>query len=291
MEVKPNMKSMTGYGRAEISAHGQRLLLQLRSVNHRYREISIHLPKNWLSYEELLRKELQIHLSRGKVDLYVQLEPLNGTIQMLNWQRVEEWIGLLRTLRERFHLSGEIDVRTILEIPEIFHTQVDAEYDWSVPLREAVTLACQQLDEMRRREGLIIQEELRRRNQLVLEHVDEIQQHSEQLLALFRHRLLQRLEALGVEMPEEKLHTELLVFAEKANIDEELTRLRSHCQQFSRIVEEPGPVGKKLDFLLQEMSREIHTISAKVPDPTLNQHILTIKSEIDKMREQIQNVE
>ncbi|OUM87726.1 MAG: YicC family protein [Bacillus thermozeamaize] len=286
------MKSMTGYGRAEVSAHGQRLVLQIRSVNHRYREISVHLPKNWLSYEELLRKELQSHLSRGKVDLYVQLEPVDGTLQTLNWQRVEDWIRLLRTLKERFQLPGEVDIRTILEIPEIFHTQVDDEFDWSEPLREAAALACQQLNQMRRREGQVIQEDLRRRNRLVLEQVEEMQRHAEQMLEIYRGRLLQRLEALGVEkIAEEKLYTELLIFAEKANIDEELTRLRSHCQQFARIVEEPGPVGKKLDFLLQEMSREIHTISAKVPDPTLNQHILTTKSEIDKMREQIQNVE
>jgi uncharacterized protein (TIGR00255 family) len=285
------MKSMTGYGRAEVVSNGQRLIVEIRSVNHRYRDISIHLPKHWLVYEQLLRKELQSHFSRGKVDVYVQREPVNGLQSTFDWQRAEEWIRLLRTLKDRYHLSGDIDVQTVLLLPDIWQTEAREEVDWSRPLQEAVTGACRQLDEMRRREGAVIRTELCERNARVVEYVQQMQQQSGQLLERYRQRLQERMHALGVAVPEEKLHAELLVFAEKANVDEELSRLRSHCQQLCRIVEEPGANGKKLDFLLQEMSREIHTISAKVPDPTLNPHILATKDEIDKMREQIQNVE
>ena len=285
------MKSMTGYGRGEIVAHGQRLMVEVRSVNHRYRDISIHLPKHWLVYEPLLRKELQSYFSRGKVDVYVQREPVNGLIAAIDWGRLEEWIQLLRTVKERYHLAGDIDVQTVLRQPDIWQTETPDDKDWSGPLRTVVAEACRQLDEMRQREGAVIQNELCQRNERIVELVRQIQQRSGQLLERYRGRLQERLQALGVPIPDERLHAELLVFAEKANVDEELSRLHSHCLQLYEIVQESGANGKKLDFLLQEMGREIHTISAKMPDPTLNPTILSIKDEIDKMREQIQNVE
>ncbi|OJF17451.1 MAG: YicC family protein [Bacillaceae bacterium G1] len=290
MEVKP-MKSMTGYGRGEVVANGQRLIVEIRSVNHRYRDISVHLPKHWLAYEQPVRKELQAYFFRGKVDVYVQREPVDGLVSTLNWERTEQWIHLLRTLKERYQLAGDIDVKTVLLLPDLWQTDVPEDVDWSRPLLEALTEACRQWDEMRRREGALIQKELCARNARVVEYVQQMQQESGRLLERYRRRLQERLHALGVDIPEEKLHAELLLFAEKANVDEELSRLQSHCWQFARIVEEMGANGKKLDFLLQEMSREIHTISAKVPDPTLNPLILATKDEIDKMREQIQNVE
>lgn len=285
------MKSMTGYGRGEIVANGQRLVVEIRSVNHRFRDVSIHLPKPWLAYEPLLRKELQPYYSRGKVDVYVQREPVHGPLSAFDWQRAQEWICLLRDVKERFQLAGDIDLQTVLLQPDIWQTETEEDVDWSDPLRQAVTEACRQWDDMRRREGAVIAEELRRRNAQVMEYVQQMLRQSDGLLERYRQRLQERLQELGVAVSEEKLHAELLIFAEKANVAEELSRLESHCQQLSRIVEEPGANGKKLDFLLQEMGREIHTISAKVPDPSLNPVILATKDEIDKMREQIQNVE
>lgn len=285
------MKSMTGYGRGETVAHGRRLIVEIRSVNHRYRDIAIHLPKHWLAYETLLRKELQTCFSRGKVDVYVQREPAGGLMSTMDWKRAEEWIGLLRAMKERFQLAGELDLQTVLLRPELWQSEGEDDYDWSQPLLEALRAACRQLDEMRQREGTAIRNELCRRNEQVLAYVRQMREKAEPLLERHRQRLQERMRQLVADISEERLYAELLLLAEKANVEEELSRLHSHCQQLFQIVDEAGANGKKLDFLLQEMGREIHTISAKAPDPTLNPLILATKDEIDKMREQVQNVE
>jgi len=285
------MKSMTGYGRGEIVANGRRLIVEIRSVNHRYRDISIHLPKHRLAYEPMLRKEVQAFFSRGKVDVYVQWEPVDGMKATIDWKRAEEWIELLRTVKNRFHLAGDVDLQTVLLQPELWQSDGQDEFDWSLPLRDVVQAACRQLNEMREREGAVIRNELCRRNGQIVEYIRRMREQSGQLVERYRCRLQERMQVLGVDIPEEKLYAEFALMAEKANVEEELNRLHSHSQQLFHIVDESGPNGKKLDFLLQEMSREIHTISAKVPDPALNPLILATKDEIDKMREQVQNVE
>lgn len=291
------LRSMTGYGHSEGYDAGALFRVDIRSVNHRFQEIMVRMPRELVQLEELVKKEVQSTFTRGRLDVLVAIEP-DETIDRqakMNWKLAEEVVQLVRESKERFGLSGEMSVSDFVLIPDMLAVQeVEANVEaWQEPLLRVVREACAALLEMRILEGQELAKDLMQRVENVREHVAKIRSHAPKVIESYRERLVERVRDFlqGVEVDEGRLLTEVALYAEKSNIDEELIRLDSHCKQFRHILSLDEPSGRKLDFLVQEMNREINTVGSKANDLAISQAVVEVKSELEKIREQVQNVE
>ncbi|MBN2908311.1 YicC family protein [Polycladomyces sp. WAk] len=296
MAENRNIRSMTGYGRGDREKDGIRFIVEIRSVNHRFLEIMVRLPSGWMMMEDPVKKAVQSVVKRGRVDVFVTLETEDREqTAEVDWQLAQSIVDNVREMNQRLGLSGEPTAMDLLQIPQVWalrEREIEPELHQSL-LLEAVHEACEALLRMRQREGQALAEDLARRIGNLTRLVDQIRERAPVVVEEYRTRLRQRLSEFlsEVNIDEDRLLTEAAIFADKSDIQEELTRLESHARQFLQSLGSNEPVGRRLDFLLQEMNREVNTIGSKSGDRLISSWVVECKSELEKMKEQVQNIE
>ena len=293
------IKSMTGYGRGEHKGVERSFSVELRAVNHRYLETSVKLPRRFAFAEELIKKAVKERISRGKLDVFLNYIPGTESETGLKLD-----LGLARQYYEKLdelskalpELDRDQSVMAIASLPDVL-VQIPSEDDQEkigAEIREAVEAAIDSFDAMRAAEGARLLEDILMRAGIIEDTVLKIEEYAPSVEKQYYEKLAARLSELldGAEIPRERLLTEAAVFADKANITEEIVRLKSHAAQLRSMTADPKePVGKKLDFLVQEMNREANTIGSKANDINITESVLVLKAEIEKIREQVQNIE
>lgn len=293
------IKSMTGYGTAERDLPLGKVTVEARSINHKYLDISLRLPRGLFTLESTVRDLVKKRISRGRVDLTMRIDPSASTVPRYRLEAdtslAEEYIRLLDTLREKFGLKGEVTVDHIAGVREIvpfLEVKEDTEL-YGEEIASVTEQALGALDESRRREGEVLEADLMGRLEAARKLVEEIKGRAPLVVDAYRERLRERVRALleGTDFDERRFHQEVAYFAERSDVSEEVIRIESHLHQFETKLKEEGPAGRGLDFILQEMNRETNTIGAKATDVDIAHKVIEIKGELEKMREQVQNIE
>ena len=293
------IKSMTGFGRSEYSDGKRNIICEIRSVNHRYSDITVKMPRRYSFVEDKIKQTVKEKLVRGKVDVSINVENLteNDVVIKLNQLAAEQYYDNLKELKEQFGLSGEIDLSLMAGMPDVLKAvpDVDDEDELTKAILVPVAEASANLEKMRAIEGARLADDLIKKGGTIKGILDQIEERSPLVVKDYMEKLRARIAELldgAAEIPEDRILTEAAIFADKCAIDEEITRLNSHLLQLKSILTgSESTVGKKLDFLVQEMNREANTIGSKANDITITNHMLNIKSEIEKIREQVQNIE
>ncbi|MDR2087969.1 MAG: YicC family protein [Clostridiales Family XIII bacterium] len=293
------VKSMTGFGRGEHSDGKRTVTAEVRSVNHRYCDISVRLPRRYGFVEEHVRAVVKERVRRGKIDVSFLIDSVaaDDARVRLNMAAAEQYVSNLRALQERFDLGGGIDLGLLAGMPDIMKQSPDTENEEEIRavFETALRRALLRFDGMRAAEGAGLSEDIRARGERIAVCVGEIEGFAPEIVRAYADKLRERIRELvggEIELPEERIACEAALFADKSNITEELVRLKSHLRQLGSILSEDGEtIGKKLDFLAQEFNREANTIGAKANDLRITKRMLEMKSEIEKIREQIQNIE
>jgi uncharacterized protein (TIGR00255 family) len=291
------IKSMTGFGRGEWQGDGKKLEVEIKSVNHRYCDISLRLPRKLNPLETQARNFLRQRISRGRIEVFVQIAESALAEQKLeiDLNLAKDYYLGLKALQENLGISGEVRLETLAGFRDIFarkETEPDLEKEWE-SLRTALEGALAGLEAMRRDEGRKLKEDFLARLSALERSVREIEEKAPLSLKASRDRLAQRVQELsgGLGIDEARLAQEVAFLAERSDTTEELVRLHSHLKQFREMLNSPEPAGRKLEFLLQEINREANTIGSKANDAGISYGVVEIKSELEKLREQIQNVE
>ncbi|MDR6227224.1 YicC/YloC family endoribonuclease [Desmospora profundinema] len=295
--TQTTIQSMTGYGQGDCEVSGARLHVEIRSVNHRFLEMTIRMPAGWGVMEEEVKSVLRRHLRRGKVNLTLSIEgtPASRREIDVDWELADGLVQVARSLKERYGLSGDITLSQLLQHPDLLQLEeanIQPEA-YREPLLETVETAARSLVGMRRKEGESLARDLLTRLQTLERLAEEIGVRAPQVVNQYRKRLGERLRDFldTASLDEDRILAEAALFADKADIAEELTRLRSHVVQFREALQRNEAVGRRLDFLIQEMNREVNTIGAKANDASIGSRVVECKSELEKMREQVQNIE
>lgn len=291
------IKSMTGFGRGEHEEFGRSYIVEIKSVNHRYSDISVKLPKQLSYLEDTIRKIVSEHISRGKIDIYItQNKYSEDEIKVtVDKALVSSYIKALNELRDTYKLEDDITVSNVSRFPDVLmvdRVEDDKDKVWNT-LSAAIEESLKNLTEMREREGQKLFDDLTKRADYIRSMVDEIKGRSPIVVQEYKTKLEERIKQLLDDVPvdESRIAQEVAIFADKSSITEEIVRLYSHIDQLQSILGEDDPVGRKLDFLVQEMNREINTIGSKASDIIITRYVVDVKSEIEKIREQIQNIE
>lgn len=291
------IRSMTGYGRAEVLVNGRNILVEIRSVNHRYFEFSCRSPRAYGFLESRLKTYLQGKLSRGKVDVNVSIQTVEGSSAsvQVNRELAASYVQALRALEEPLGLRDDLSLSVISRFSDIFTVNKETEDEdaiWADVLQVADE-ATGRFVQMRETEGAKMKEDVESRLDFILQAVEQVEARSPKTVEEYRARLYNKMsEVLGnTQIDEQRILTEAALYAEKIAVSEETVRLRSHVGQFRAILAQGGPVGRKLGFLIQECNRETNTIGSKAQDIEIARIVVDIKSEIEKIREQIQNIE
>ena len=291
------IKSMTGYGRAVATVNGREFTVELRSVNNRYLDCTVKLPRSLSFAEDAVKQAVKASVSRGKVDVFISLksESADDTTITLNKAILEGYLTAMRQMVADFEIKDDISVSTVARLPEVFSVekpQVDEE-QLMQDLMSVVQQALAGYDAMRCAEGQALDADLRSRGETILAFVAQVEQGNAQTVIDYRTRLEAKLREVlsSTNIDESRILTEAAIFADKVAVDEETVRLRSHLAQMNEMLTTGGAVGRKLDFLLQEMNREANTIGSKCTDVRLARIVVDIKAELEKIREQTQNVE
>ena len=293
-------KSMTGFGRGVYTDELRSVTVELRSVNHRYSDITVKMPRRYQFAEDTIKNIVKGVAPRGKIDVFVNVDNIaaDDTAVELNIPLAKRYFETLQTIKEEMpQLSGEPTLAMIANFPDVVKSAA-AEEDEELVLKaltEAAKDAAANLDAMRITEGAKLMEDILQRGQLIEQTVCGIEVYAPEVAKNYAAKMKERIqELLGDEatIPEDRIVLEAAVFADKSNITEEMVRLKSHCSQLKSIAADTsGPIGKKLDFLVQEMNRESNTIGSKANDIRITNDVLLLKAEIEKIREQVQNIE
>ena len=291
------MKSMTGYGRARLVLHGRTVTVELRAVNHRYLDCTVKAPRQFGFLDDAVKKAAAARIARGKTEIYVSVETDEGgdLSVTVNHALAERYLTALRELSEKYGLRDDVTVMSLAKMPDVLGSE-RIEQDADELTQDVLTVfseACDGFDQMREREGEKLAEDVRSRAAVIETLVTEVEKRSPERVAEYREKLFARMREVleGTDVDETRIVTEAAIYADKTAVDEETVRLRSHLQQLDGMLNEEKPVGRKLDFLVQEMNREANTIGSKANDVSMAQTVVNIKSEIEKIREQIQNIE
>ncbi len=291
------IKSMTGYGAAEEVINGRNIRVEIKSVNHRYFEYSARVPRSYGFLEEKLKRLLSATISRGKVDVGVMIQTVEGVSEeiTINREIAKSYIDALRSVKDEFHLKDDLSLSSIAKFPDVFtvvKVQTDEEALWE-DVETVAKKAVAAFVEMRETEGKKMKADILNRAAYIEKKVGFIEERSPETVKEYRERLYNKmLEVLdGKQIDEARIIQEAAIYSDKVAVDEETVRLRSHIAQLREIVELSEPIGRKLDFLIQEVNREINTTGSKCSDVEIAQVVVDIKSEIEKIREQIQNIE
>ncbi|MDD6201780.1 MAG: YicC family protein [Lachnospiraceae bacterium] len=291
------IKSMTGFGRCEVSEENRKITVEMKSVNHRYLDVNIKMPKKLNFFESSIRNLLKEYMQRGKVDLFITYEDLSENNVTVTYHKevAAEYLSYLKQMADDFGLENDVRVAALSRYPEVF-TLDDVEIDeagiWKT-LEKALRGAAEGFVETRIREGEHLRDDLIAKLDGMLTVVDFISERSPQIIKEYKNRLTEKVqEMLGdTQVDEARLLTEVTIFADKVCVDEEIVRLRSHIETTKQTLLEGGGIGRKLDFLAQEMNREANTILSKANDLAISNKGIELKTEIEKVREQIQNIE
>ena len=290
------MKSMTAYAKGEKIWESLTFTLEIRTLNHRYRDIVLKVPQRLFLLEERIKRLISTYIQRGRVDCIVKMSGNTNELNTIaiNWEAARAYKRLLELLKAGLSLKGEITIDMFLGVKDIFTTdekENDTELLWP-PLEEALREVLEKIDEMRKKEGENLKEDLEKRLKYVNELVEAIENQAPKVIEHYRQRLKQRIkEFIKQEVDENRLLQEVVFLAERSDITEEIVRLKSHLKQFANLLNTDEPIGRKLDFLLQEMHREINTLGVKANDTFISQQVVEIKTELEKMRQQVQNIE
>ena len=291
------IKSMTGYGRAVETVNGREFTVELRSVNNRYLDCTVKLPRSVSFAEEAVKQAVKASVSRGKVDVYITIksEGASDTKVSLNKELLGEYLAAMKQMVTEFGIRDDISVSTVSRLPEVFTVEkpeVD-EDQLKADLMGVVAKALEGYDAMRCAEGKALDTDLRSRGKTIENLVSQVEAGNGQTVIDYRSRLENKLKEVlaNTSIDESRILTEAAIFADKVAVDEETVRLRSHLQQMNNMLSGGGAVGRKLDFLLQEMNREANTIGSKCSDVKLARIVVEIKAELEKIREQTQNIE
>ena len=291
------IKSMTGFGRCEVTEGERKYTVEMKSVNHRYLDVNIKMPKSLNFFESTIRTLLKEYMERGKVDLYITYEDLSEERFSLkyNEELAGEYLGYLKKMSETFGLDNDIRVSTLSRYPDVLsmeQVEIDEKEIW-IGLEKAIRGACEQFVESRITEGENLKTDLIAKLDNMLTYVDFIEERSPIIMKDYRERIENKVkELLGdKQIDESRIAMEVVIFADKICVDEEMVRLRSHIKGMKATLEAGGGIGRKLDFIAQEMNREANTILSKANDLAISDTGINLKTDIEKVREQIQNVE
>lgn len=293
------VKSMTGFGRSEHCDGKRNIIVEIKSVNHRYNDISVRMPKKYSFAEEKIKSLVKDVIKRGKIDISVMVENItesDSNVQ-LNTMIAEQYYENLKALAKNFNLIEDISLSLVASLPDVLKLKPDVDDEEAIieMIKIPVSDAVKKLDKMRNEEGIKLAEDIILRGNVILDYVKKIEKRAPSVVSEYRERLHERIsELLGDSMAadEERLAMETAIFADKCSITEELVRLNSHILQLKSSIERNNePSGRKLDFLVQELNREVNTIGSKANDLEITKMVVNLKSEIEKIREQIQNIE
>jgi uncharacterized protein (TIGR00255 family) len=291
------IRSMTGYGREELQMDGMHIVVELKSVNHRYFEYGSRLPYGYGFLDERLKPFLQNRISRGKVDVSVWIHTVDapGSTVTVNFDLASGYVEAMREMASRLGLRDDISVSALSRYPDILtvtKTAADEDAVWTA-VQTVATGAVDKFTAMREREGAKLREDVLSRADTILEAVEEIEKRSPETVRLHMEKVQTRMQELlsGANVDEQRLLTEAALFADKVAVAEETVRLRSHIDQLRQMLSGDEAIGRKLDFLVQEMNRETNTIGSKAQDAAMARIVVNVKAEIEKIREQIQNIE
>ena len=291
------MQSMTGYGKAEYSEGGITLTVELKTVNNRFLDVIPKYPRAFVSLDDLIRKTVQSKIKRGRVELFVTYQNTNesGKTLVVDKSLAEQYVRLAKEFSSEYSLSNDFNVMSLIKSPDVVTEQMgeDKTEELAEILRSTLEKALDNLIEMRRVEGEKLEKDILSRADVVERLVGEVAERAPKIRSDYEERIRVRMaEILGdVKYDESRLLQEVAIFADKSNIDEELTRLKSHISQLREICKSGVDTGKKLDFLMQEFNRETNTVCSKSNDLEITKRGLALKNEIEKMREQVQNIE
>jgi len=291
------IKSMTGFGRGSIDNDERGYVIEIKSVNHRYLDLNLKLPRNIISLEDRVRKYLQQYLTRGKVDVFItqNIFKQEGAQAYLNTQLVDSYFKCLQGIKERYNVIDDISVAILARMPDAIytnHNEEDLEEIWSL-ISMALKKAVDNLIMMRQNEGTKLFETILEKCAIIINSLDGIKERAPLVTKDYSNKLRERISELSIGVPidENRISLEISLYADKSSIDEEIVRLNSHIIQLRDTLKQEDSVGRKLDFIVQEMNREANTIGSKAGDLTLVNLVLVIKNEIEKIREQVQNIE
>jgi uncharacterized protein (TIGR00255 family) len=291
------IKSMTGYGRATRTADGCEITVELRSVNNRYLDCSVKLPRLCGFAEDGVKNRVKQSISRGKVDVFVSVSLAAGQDEKITLNRpvVEGYLEALRAMAKDYGLKDDLTVTALSRLPDVFDVQKEEtdEQQLTEDILEVTDEAAKKFDEMRAAEGEALDRDVRSRAAAILSLVEKVEARSPETVKEYRARLTAKMEEVlsGAGVDEARILQEAAIYADKIAVDEETVRLRSHLSQLDSMLTTGGPVGRKLDFLLQELNREANTIGSKCNDLEQTNTVVEIKAELEKIREQIQNIE
>lgn len=291
------IKSMTGFGRCEVLKDSRKFTVELKSVNHRYLDANIRMPKKLNFFETSIRTLLKSYADRGKVDIFITYEDLSQSQVSVKYNAAlaAEYLKYLNQMAEEFSLDNDVRVSTLSRYPEVFTMEECSEDEdelWN-GLKEALEGAFSQFVEMRTKEGERLKEDILLKLDLLSEQIRFIEERSPQIIAEYRTKLEEKMRELleDTQIDDNRIAAEVILFADKICTDEEVVRLKSHIQHMKETLEESNGIGRKLDFIAQEMNREANTILSKANDLDISNRAISLKTEIEKIREQIQNIE
>lgn len=293
------MKSMTGYGRGECTLYNRKFIAEIKSVNHRYNDISIKMPRTLAPFEDTVKKIASKYIFRGKTDIYISFETYSDKdVKIsLNETIADNYVEVLKNIKDRYNLKENISISLISRFPDVVNIENcinndDEESKILECLINAVTSALNAFINMRQTEGEALNSNILSKLDIIYNYIIEIEKRAPLVSKEYRQKLLERISEFGdLNIDESRIVAEVTLFADKACIDEEITRMYSHIEQMKNILKESVPIGRKLDFLVQEMNREVNTIGSKSNDLEITNNIVELKSEIEKIREQVQNIE
>ncbi|MED9904261.1 MAG: YicC/YloC family endoribonuclease [Lachnospiraceae bacterium] len=291
------IKSMTGFGRCELTEGNRKFTVEMKSVNHRYLDVNIKMPKKLNYFESSIRNELKNYIQRGKVDIFITYEDFSENVGCVKYNKevAREYLTYLRQMAEDFKLDDDIRVSALSRYPEVFtleEQEEDTDEIWK-ELSKALKKAAEDFVETRIKEGENLKNDLSGKLSDILSHVEFITELSPKIIADYKQKLYDKVQDLlqNAQVDESRLLMEVTIFADKVCVDEELVRLKSHIEATKAALLEGGSVGRKLDFIAQEMNREANTILSKTNDIEVSARAIDLKTEIEKVREQIQNIE
>lgn len=288
--------SMTGFGRSKAESERFSVNVEVKTVNHRFCEFHIRMPRQLLKTEEKIKKKLGEHIKRGRVEVFVTLEG-EGIVSRsvhIDWQALDELVHHISEIKNRYRIDGEIELRDLVNRDEIIH--IEENETENEELEQLVLAAIQdagtQLVQMRLLEGMALEKDVSQYIQQLKGNLSKVKQFAPDVVEQYRDRLSKKMaDFFDGQADEDRILTEVAFFADKADISEEITRLESHVDQFTEIMKANEPLGRKLDFLLQEMNREVNTIGSKANDSRIAREVVEMKSLLEKVKEQVQNIE
>jgi uncharacterized protein (TIGR00255 family) len=292
------MKSMTGFGRGIVTGENFNVSVELKTVNNRFLDVSLRLTQELQPLETELKKLISSRLTRGRVDVFLNYERNEEIVYELNRPLISGYLSALKQIQEEFSLSGEPDLNFIARLPNVLQTKKDGlSEEFAAGITKSFELALDDLQAMRAIEGESLKTELEFRLSEIERRLPKIEAEAQNVSEEYRQRLTKRISEMlaksdsQIELDQARMAQEIAYLSDRSDISEEITRLKSHIEQFRAIMEDENDVGKRLDFLTQELNREANTITSKTSNMTVKENALAIKSDIEKIREQVQNVE